>query len=72
MVILSYIFSWMKYSYNIGFVFFIIGVGLGSIFLDANQMKSKGLTRESLVSKWIGISYIVISIFLYILVEFII
>ncbi len=72
MVILSDIFSWMKYSYNIGFVFFIIGVGLGSIFLDANQMKSKGLTRESLVSKWIGISYIVISIFLYILVEFII
>lgn len=67
-----YMVSWMKYSYNIGFVLFIIGVALGSIFLDANEMKRKGLTRESLVSKWIGISYIAISIFLYILVEFII
>lgn len=70
--VLPHMVLWLKYSYKPGFVLFIIGVGLGSFFLDASEMRSKGLLRETAVARWLGLSYIVGSILLYIIAEFII
>ncbi len=61
--------EWLGERYSVMVMVLVLGAGLVSYYVDRRQMQTRGLSKESEWARWIGLSYMIGGVLLWLTLQ---